>query len=533
MMKRIQTDALIIGSGLAGLSAALSLAEKGIKVILVTKKTLEISNSANAQGGIATVVDFSHDSFEKHINDTINAGCDLNNKEAVRFFIEKGPESIQHFKNLGCNFSENKDGELDLGKEGGHTERRVVHAGDMTGSELIRTVKHAVLSHPEITIFENHTAIDLITTSKFMLSKDNKVAGAYVLDSNNKMITVVAKSVLLATGGCGKVYLYTSNPDVTSGDGLAMGFRAGISAVNMEMVQFHPTILHHEKITSMLISEALRGEGGILIDKNGKTFMDKYSKAGSLAPRDVVARAIDFELKKSGDDCVYLDMTSLDPNFLRKRFPNIFKICLDAGIDMRKDPIPVVPAAHYICGGLKSDPKGNTSLKGLFVTGEVAHTGLHGANRLASNSLLEAAVMAKYAAKGMNDYISSYKGDLPAPPDWNDESVTDSDEDVIIKQNWDEIRRFMWNYVGIVRSDKRLERALKRLELIKSEILEYYWNFKISSDLIELRNITLVAEIIIRSAMSRKESRGLHFNIDYPEKSNEIKDVEIIPDEII
>ena len=532
-MKRIETEALIIGSGLSGLSAALSLAETGIKVLLITKKTLEISNGATAQGGIESVVDFSHDSFEKHINDTINAGCELNDPEAVRFFVENGPESIEHFQDLGCRFSENKEGKLDLGKEGGHTERRVVHAGDMTGSEMIRTVKHAVLNHPEITILENHTAIDLITTSKFMLSKDNKVAGAYILDDRNRVITVIAKSVLLATGGCGKVYLYTSNPDVTSGDGLAMGFRSGISAVNMEMVQFHPTILHHEKITSMLISEALRGEGGVLVDRNGKTFMKKYSKLGSLAPRDVVARAIDFELKKSGDDCVYLDMTKLDPNFLRQRFPNIFKICLSAGIDMRKDPIPVVPAAHYMCGGLKSDPEGNTSLPGLFLTGEIAHTGLHGANRLASNSLLEAAVMAKYAAKGMQEYIESYNDEIPSPPDWNDESVTDSDENVIIKQNWDEIRRFMWNYVGIVRSDKRLERALKRLELIKKEIIEYYWNFKISRDLIELRNITLVAEIIIRSAMSRKESRGLHFNIDYPEKDQDIRNVEIFPEQII
>lgn len=531
-MRRVQTEVLILGSGISGLSAALSLAENGIKVLLVTKKTLEISNSATAQGGIASVIDFDHDSFEKHINDTIKAGCELNNIEAVRFFVENGPDSIEHFKELGCRFSENNEGELDLGKEGGHTERRVVHAGDMTGSEMIRTVKHAVLSHPEITILENHTAIDLITTSKFMLSKENKVVGAYILDDEDRVITVAAKSVILATGGCGKVYLYTSNPDVTSGDGLAMGFRAGISAVNMEMVQFHPTILHHEKITSMLISEALRGEGGVLVDKNGRTFMEKYSESGSLAPRDIVARAIDFELKKSGDDCVYLDMTKLDPNFLRKRFPNIFKICLNAGIDMRKEPIPVVPAAHYICGGLKSDPQGNTSLPGLFLTGEVAHTGLHGANRLASNSLLEAAVMAKYAAKSAQEYVKNYSDPIPTPPDWNDESVSDKDENVIIKQNWDEIRRFMWNYVGIVRSNKRLERALKRLELIKNEIFEYYWNFKISKDLIELRNITLVAEIIIRSAMNRKESRGLHFNIDYPEKNDDIKDVEIIPEEI-
>lgn len=532
-MDRIYTDVLIIGSGLSGLSTALSLAEKNAKVLIVTKESIDISNSANAQGGIASVVDFGHDSFEKHISDTISAGAGLNKEDVVRFFVQNGPDAINYFKDLGCIFTENEQGTLDLGKEGGHTERRVVHAGDMTGMELIRTIKKGVLNHPEITVLENHTAVDLITTSKFMLSDHNRIIGAYVLNDKENVVTVIAKAVLLATGGCGKVYLYTSNPDVTTGDGVAIGFRAGVSAVNMEMIQFHPTILYHEKVTSMLISEALRGEGGVLVDKRGHSFMEKHHSLKSLAPRDIVARAIDFEMKKSGDDCVFLDMTKLDGNFLRKRFPNIFRVCLDAGIDMRTQPIPVVPAAHYMCGGLKSDVSGKTAIPGLFISGEVAHTGLHGANRLASNSLLEAAVMAHAAGKEILQYLGSSTKIVQEPPDWNDESAGSTDEKIVIKQNWDEIRRFMWNYVGIVRSDKRLERALKRLELIKHEINEYYWNFKITRDLLELRNITLVAEIIIKSAMKRKESRGLHFNIDYPETRNEAIDTEIFSEEIL
>jgi len=532
-MNRIYTEALIIGSGLSGLSTALSLAEKGVQVLLVTKEKIDTSNSANAQGGIASVVDFSTDSFKKHIDDTIVAGCFLNKPDVVKFFVQNGPEAINYFKNLGCNFSENNYGHLDLGKEGGHTERRVVHAGDMTGQELIKTVKQAVLKHPSISVLENHTAVDLISTSKFMLSKNNRIIGAYVLDPSGHVLTVVAKAVLLATGGCGKVYLYTSNPSVASGDGVAIGFRAGVTAVNMEMIQFHPTILFHEKATSVLISEALRGEGGVLIKKDGSTFMEKYHSLGSLAPRDIVARAIDYELKKSGDDCVFIDMTKLNSHFLTERFPNIYKICFDLGIDMGREPIPVVPAAHYMCGGLKSSPTGITEIPGLFVSGEIAHTGLHGANRLASNSLLEAAVMSKYVAKEILIYFNDNDLSLYAPPLWSEETVINKDENVILKQNWDEIRRFMWNYVGIVRSDKRLQRALARLELIKQEIYDYYWNFKISRDLLELRNITLVAEIIIKSAMKRKESRGLHFNIDYPETANNSVDTEIIPEEII
>ncbi|MBP5434559.1 L-aspartate oxidase [bacterium] len=533
MKNRIHADVLIVGSGLSGLSAALNLAERGLKVTVVTKEAIDVSNSANAQGGIATVSDFNVDSFEKHIQDTLTAGAGLNDIEAVRFFVENGPDAIHHFEQLGIHFTENEAGQLDLGREGGHTERRVVHAGDITGFELIKVVKKAVLLHPNITVLENHTAIDLISESKFLFSEDNRVVGAYVLSDRGEVMTIIANSVLLATGGCGKVYLYTSNPNVTTGDGLAIGFRAGVPVVNMEMIQFHPTILYHEKINSMLISEALRGEGGVLIDKHGNTFMEKYHPLKSLAPRDIVARAIDHEMKMSGDDCVFLDMTKLDGDFLQKRFPNIFRICLNGGIDMRTMPIPVVPAAHYSCGGLRSTPKGATEIPGLFVSGEVAHTGLHGANRLASNSLLEAAVMAKYVAEEILNYTSNTKPSSYEPPDWDSGSAEDEDEKIIIKQNWDEVRRIMWNYVGIVRSNKRLERALARLELMKHEITEYYWNFKVSRDLLELRNITLVAELIIRSAMKRKESRGLHFNIDYQFKLDTIQNTVVTPAEIL
>ncbi len=530
-MNDLSCDVLIAGSGLSGLTNAFLLAQQGFDIILITKKTIGESNSYNAQGGVASVINFTKDSFEKHIKDTLEAGVFLNNEDAVRFFVENGPESIDFLKKIGIEFTQKQNGELDLGREGGHSERRIVHAGDITGHEIIRGLTNAVLLHKNIRILENHTLIDLITTKKFMLATENKVVGAYVLTENEEIMTISAKSVLLATGGCGKVYLYTSNPDVTSGDGIAIGFRAGLPAINMEMIQFHPTILHSEKITSLLISEALRGEGGVLRTKDGKTFMEKYHKLKSLAPRDVVARAIDFELKSRGDDCVYLDMTHLDEKFLQKRFPNIFKYCLDAGIDMTKDWIPVVPAAHYMCGGLKSSFKGTTEIPGLYIAGELAHTGLHGANRLASNSLLEAVVMGRFSAFEMAKYLKNAK-QIYDIPKWKTSGVIDSDENVVIKQNWDEIRHVMWNYVGIVRSDKRLKRALKRINLIKEEITEYYWNVKITKDLLELRNLTLVAEIIIRSAMKRKESRGLHYSIDYPQISNVLKNTEILPEEI-
>ncbi len=531
-MNIFEIDVLITGTGVAGLFAALKLASRNLKVLLVTKDNIEISNSANAQGGIASVIDRSKDSFDKHIEDTLNAGAGLCNEKSVEFFVENGPEVIKELESYGVNFTKRLNGDLDLGKEGGHTERRVVHAGDITGAQLVKALKDAVLENSMITLWEYHMTIDLITTSKFALSKENRVVGAYILSPDGIVKSVAFKACLLASGGCGKVYLYTSNPDVASGDGDAIGFRAGVPLVNMEMMQFHPTIFYNERIRSFLISEALRGEGGILKTVDGKSFMEKYSEMKSLAPRDIVARAIDHELKKRGDDHVLLDMTHLDKEFIVKRFPNIFKRCLEGGIDMRKDPIPVVPAAHYMCGGLQSTVKGETIVPGLYVAGETAHTGLHGANRLASNSLLEASVMAKFAAIEIDSYISSGIS-ICEIPRWNEKGVTDSEENVIVTQNWDEIRRFMWNYVGIVRSDKRLARALKRISLIKHEINEYYWNFKVSRNLLELRNITLVAETIIRSAMKRKESRGLHYNTDHPELLPKAKDTILLPEEIL
>ncbi len=527
-----RTDVLVIGSGLSGLFASLVLAERGLKVLIVTKEDIDISNSHFAQGGIATVIDFDQDSFQKHIDDTVTAGDGLNRRDVVDHFVRRGPGIIESLRALGVQFSTRGDGHLDLGCEGGHTERRVVHAGDITGTELISVLKDRVVKDRRITIWQHHTAIDLITTRKFTLSAENRVAGAYVLTQEGVVITVAAGSVLLATGGCGKVYLYTSNPDVATGDGIAIGFRAGVPVANMEMVQFHPTILYHEKMRSVLLSEALRGEGGILKTRDGRTFMEKYHPMKSLAPRDVAARAIDHELKKRGDDFVLLDMTRLDPAFLEHRFPNLLKKCLDAGIDMRHEAIPVVPAAHYLCGGLQCTPDGATCIPGLFVAGEVAHTGLHGANRLASNSLLEAAVMAQGAAEGILARHVVPPDEIAPLPRWNEEGVVDSDEQVIVKQNWDEIRHCMWNYVGIVRSDRRLERALKRILLIRQEITEYYWNFTVTRDLLELRNLALVAELIVRSAIKRKESRGIHYNTDHPHKLSEIRDTELCPGEL-
>jgi len=532
-LDRYSTGILVVGSGLAGLMSSLRLAEYGHKVILITKDNIDVSNSAIAQGGIASVMDMSNDSFEKHVNDTMTAGDYLNNLDSVRFFVERAPGIINDLIDLGVPFSKNEKGAWDLGKEGGHSERRVIHAGDITGKEVMKSIKDKVIKHKNITIWQRHMAIDLITTHKFFSSEEKKVVGAYVLTEEGNIKTIEAGAVVLATGGCGKVYLYTSNPDIATGDGIAMGFRAGIPACNMEMIQFHPTILYHEKYRSFLISEALRGEGGILRTKDGNTFMEKYHPMKSLAPRDIVARAIDYELKKRGDDFVTLDMTALDHDFIEHRFPNIFDTCLKAGCDMRKEPIPVVPAAHYSSGGLDATVTGKTAIKGVFVFGETAHTGLHGANRLASNSLLEAALMAKYGSEEIHNYLQKEPLVRQNIPEWNEQGVTDSDENVIVKQNWDEIRHFMWNYVGIVRSDKRLERALARISLIKNEINEYYWNFKVTRNLLELRNITLVAEIIIKSSIKRKESRGLHYNIDYPQKMVEAKNTSIFPEEIL
>ncbi len=534
-MKECSTDVLVMGTGLAGLTASLILAEKGHSVIAVTKDKLEISNSCVAQGGIASVMNLRGDSFRKHAEDTIKCGHYLNDEKVVNYFVSEGPEMIKYYQNIGTHFSRLESGGLDLGKEGGHSRRRIIHSGDITGSEMVNSLKKAVMANSSISVLENHTAVDIITTKKFKLAEQNHAIGAYVLSDKGKILTITAKAVLISTGGCGRVYIYSSNRNVTSGDGIAIGMRAGISTENMEMVQFHPTILYHEKETSFLISEALRGEGAVLKTLDGKTFMERYHSLKSLAPRDIVARAIDFELKKRGDDHVLLDATNLDEDFLKKRFPNIYRTCLKSGIDITKDCIPVVPAAHYTCGGLKSSPDGKTSVQGVFTAGEVAHTGFHGANRLASNSLLESAVMAKKVSEKIDNYVKvkSSKFSTVKVPEWDASGFSDSDEAVIIKQNWEEIRRVMWNYVGIVRSDKRLDRALKRIHLIKREINDYYWNFKITRDLLELRNLTLVAEVIVRSAQARKESRGLHYNIDYPDEYHEAQNTRVFPDEVI
>ena len=530
----IKTDFLIIGSGVAGLTFAIKMAEFG-RVAIVTKKGVMDSNTSLAQGGIASVFG-KLDSFDLHIQDTLASGDGLCNKEVVEMVVKNGPDRIRELIDFGVHFnirekerlkdkSQNKDPELDLGQEGGHSQKRIVHAQDMTGQEIATVLVKHVKNHEQITLYENHIAIDLITRSTRMkrglitTTHEDYCLGAYILDTQtNQVNTFFAPITLLATGGAGKVYLYTSNPDVATGDGIAMGYRAGATVANLEFVQFHPTCLYHPEAKNFLISEAVRGEGGILIDSAGNRFMEKYDPQKDLACRDVVARAIDSELKKSGDDFVFLDISHKKPEFVKDRFPNLYKKCLTFGIDMTKEPIPVVPAAHYMCGGVVTDMFGRTDIHGLYAVGETACTGLHGANRLASNSLIEALVYAHTASKQAAKDIKAPLDfeSMPVPPLWDEAGTTDSDEAIMVSHNWDEIRRFMWNYVGIVRSNKRLDRAKRRIENIQKEIEEYYQGFKISSDLIELRNIATVAELIIRCARHRKESRGLHFNIEYP-----------------
>jgi len=548
-------DFLVLGSGLAGLSFALKVADHGT-VAIICKTTKEETASKQAQGGIAAVLD-PNDSPEDHIHDTLSAGCGLCDEAIVRAVVEASSSKIKDLIDWGVQFSQTDKGTLDLGQEGGHSRRRIAHAGDITGAEIQRALLLACMKHPNIQFYENHIAVDLITKRHFqeispspnplpsregitekntplnrMIEKSsplplwegvqgegNQCFGAYILDETSSGVKIFASKItFLSTGGAGKVYLYTSNPDTACGDGMALAFRAGCRVANMEFVQFHPTCLFHREAKTFLLSEALRGEGAILKLKDGTQFLEKYDPRGNLATRDVVARAIDSELKKSGEDYVLLDITHKPESFVKERFPGIYKKCLEYGFDITQQPLPVVPAAHYFCGGVVTDTHGKTDLHRLLAAGEVAYTGLHGANRLASNSLLEACVFSDWAAKTAIE--EAKKIDLPHTlPAWKTGNATHNDEQVVISQNWDEVRRLMWNYVGIVRSTKRLMRAKERVALLKKEIRQYYWDFILNRNLIELRNLVLVAELVIDSALSRKESRGLHYTLDYPEST--------------
>ena len=539
----LEFDHLVIGSGLAGLKSALHLADSGRTVAVLTKRDIDECNSRLAQGGVACVMDHL-DSFDEHVKDTLAAGAGLCDAEAVRAIVEAGPEAIRELVRLGAKFTTR--GELgftdeseafDLGREGGHHKRRILHAGDITGAELERVMVEAVRARPNIRVFEYHIAIDLVVSSRIGVGGVNRCLGAYALDvKSGRIQTFLSCSTTIACGGAGKVYLYTSNPDIACGSGVAMAYRAGAKIANMEFIQFHPTILHHPTIRSFLISEALRGEGAVLKCRESRDaepveFMQKYHPMKSLAPRDVVARAIDSEMKRTGEECVYLDIRHLDEATLRRRFPNIFGKCLEAGINMAADLIPVVPAAHFVCGGIKTSVTGESSIQGLYAVGESACTGLHGANRLASNSLLEALVVSKFSADDINSKIELFRKSRPATAgalNWMTGNATDSDEQILIAHNWDEIRRFMWDYVGIYRTNKRLERAKNRIKLIRKEIEKYYWDFIITADLVELRNIATVAELIIDSALLRHESRGLNYNADYPYRDPDLDCVDTV-----
>ncbi len=515
---------VVIGSGIAGLSFALQAAQHG-SVAIITKAARSDSNTAWAQGGIASVTS-SEDSFELHVKDTLEAGAGLCDERVVRTIVTDGPARIRDLIERGVNFDERElpDGshELDLGREGGHSKRRILHARDVTGREIERALLAAVADHSQITVLENHMAVDLITLGKLGYVSEDRCLGVYVLDeASGEVLTVRTDRLVLATGGCGKVYLYTTNPSIATGDGVAMAWRAGARIANMEFIQFHPTCLFHPEARSFLISEAVRGEGARLVDEKGREFMARYHPQKELAPRDVVARAIDAEMKRTGARCVYLDITHKPAEFVRERFPNIYETCLRFGIDISRQPIPVVPAAHYQCGGVVTCENGASSLPGLYAIGEVACTGLHGANRLASNSLLEACVLAHRCCEATvrepRRDGDAWLADLTLP-EWVSGDAHDVDELVVIYHNWDEIRRLMWDYVGIVRTDKRLQRAATRLRNLEREIQEFYWNFKITTDLLELRNLATVAALIVDCALLRKESRGLHFTLDYPEQ---------------
>ena len=518
-MRIVDCDYFVVGSGMAGLMSALHLASYG-KVTLVTKARLQDCNTNFAQGGICCVMD-ENDSFDKHARDTMIAGSWLGKSEVVHEICEHAPEGIQDLLDCGVKFARLDDGRWDLTREGGHSARRIFHAGDITGEKceaaMIRRVKSS-----GIDIHERTIVIDLVMSNRIGLKGESRCIGAYVLDKESGEIYAIrSANTILATGGCGKVYLYTCNPDTATGDGIALAWRAGAKIENMEFVQFHPTCLYHPLAKRFLISEAVRGEGAVLVDKHGRQFMKKYDPRGSLAPRDIVARSIDSEMKRTGDDCVFLDIRAKGRDYLQKRFPNIYGKCLEFGVDMAKDLIPVVPAAHYTCGGIRASTDGTTSIRGLSAVGECASTGLHGANRLASNSLMEALVCARLTAARLGPHPE--KPVKCRIPDWKIGSAVPPDEAVLVSHMWDEIRRLMWDYVGIVRTNKRLARAARRLKTLRREIRDYYFRYLVTPDTLELRNLAVCAELIVKSAQKRKESRGLHYTLDYPRMSSKVK----------
>jgi L-aspartate oxidase len=533
----LEFDVLIIGSGAAGLSLALRLPPT-VRTALVAKRELEEGNTLYAQGGISAVLDGS-DSTDSHVADTLDAGAGLCDEDVVRMVVEHGPSNVHWLFESGVEFTRTPvtgDSGYHLTREGGHSHRRVVHAADATGKVLENTLLRRLPSHPNVTVLEHHIAVDLITSTHQQDGrKYRRCHGAYLLNRNQGQVSAVsARCVVLATGGASKVYLYTSNPDVATGDGIAMAWRAGCRVGNMEFIQFHPTCLFHPAAKSFLVSEAVRGEGGHLLLPDGTRFMPGFDPRAELAPRDIVARAIDHEMKRLGIDCVYLDISHKPAADIERLFPTIHQRCLDLGFDMRKEPLPVVPAAHYTCGGIVTDRHARTDIAGLYAIGETAYTGLHGANRMASNSLLECLVFSELALADIARELAARPETPGALQPWDDSRVTDSDEEVVVSHNWEELRRFMWDYVGIVRSNKRLERARRRLNLLRHEIREYYANFRVTDDLLELRNLVDVADLIIRSAQRRRESRGLHYTIDFPERDDsQALPTTLIPDNYV